>query len=202
MALNVSAWSIRRPIVSVVIFFVLSILGLVSFQNLPITRFPNIDVPIVSVTVTQSGAAPVELETQVTKKIEDAAAGVSLVKHINSNITDGASSTLIEFRLEANTDRAVNDVKDAVSRIRADPPRAVGEPIIRRVEVEGAAILSYAVSAPNKSVEEVSWFIDDAVMRQLQSVRGVAGIDRSGGIDREIRVDRPGPAECARHYSR
>jgi hydrophobe/amphiphile efflux-1 (HAE1) family protein len=188
MALNISAWSIRRPIVSVVIFSVLSILGLVSFQTLPITRFPNIDLPIVSVTVTQSGAAPVELETQVTKKIEDAVAGVSLVKHINSNITDGTSSTLIEFRLEANTDRAVNDVKDAMSRIRADLPRTVDEPIVRRVEVEGAAILSYAVSASNKSVEEVSWFIDDVVMRKLQSVRGIASIDRTGGIDREIRV--------------
>jgi len=188
MALNVSAWSIRKPIMSLVLFSVLIIVGIFSFRSLPITRFPNIDVPIISVLITQSGAAPAELETQVTKKVEDAVAGVSGVKHMTSSITDGTSTTTIEFRLETNVDRAVNDVKDAVARIRGDLPKAIDEPITRRIEIEGGAIMSFGVTAPTKSIEDISWFIDDTVVRKLQSVKGVASVERNGGIDREIHV--------------
>ena len=188
MALNVSAWSIRKPIMSLVLFSVLIIIGIFSFRTLPITRFPNIDVPIISVAITQSGAAPAELETQVTKKVEDAVAGVSGVKHITSSITDGTSTTTIEFRLETNVDRAVNDVKDAVARIRGDLPKAIDEPITRRIEIEGGAIMSFGVTAPARSIEDISWYIDDTVVRKLQSVKGVASVERNGGIDREIHV--------------
>ena len=123
MSLNVSAWSIRKPIPAITLFLVLMILGIVSFRSLPITRFPNIDIPLVSVTVTQSGAAPAELETQVTKRVENAVAGINGVKHVISAISDGNSTTSVEFRLEVNSDRALNDVKDAIARIRADLPR-------------------------------------------------------------------------------
>ena len=148
MRLNVSAWAIRKPIPSIVLFLVLGLLGLVSFRSLPITRFPNIDIPIVSVTVTQAGAAPSELQTQVTKWVEDAVAGVKGVKHITSAITEGTSATSIEFRLEVNTDRAVNDVKDAIAKIRMNLPRTIDEPIISRVEIAGLPIMVYGASAP------------------------------------------------------
>ena len=122
MRLNVSAWAIRNPIAPLVLFLVLVVLGLVSFRGLAVTRMPNVDVPIVSVSITQSGAAPSELQTQVTKWVEDSIAGVRGVKHITSSITEGSSVTTVEFRLEVNTDRAVNDVKDAVSKIRINLP--------------------------------------------------------------------------------
>jgi hydrophobe/amphiphile efflux-1 (HAE1) family protein len=189
MKLNISAWSIRKPIPSIVLFIVLLILGVFSFRTLPITRFPNIDLPIVSVTVTQAGAAPSELQSQVTKRIEDSVAGVSGVKHITSNISEGVSTTTIEFRLEVNSDRAVNDVKDAVAKIRADLPRTIDEPIIQRLDVAGLPIVTYAASAPAMTPEELSWFIDDVVARQLQSVAGVGRVERVGGVDREIRVE-------------
>ena len=147
MRLNVSAWAIRKPIPSIVLFIVLMILGVFSFRQLPITRFPNIDLPIVSVTVTQSGAAPSELQNQVTKRVEDAVAGVNGVKHIISTISEGLSTTTIEFRLEINSDRAVNDVKDAIAKIRADLPRTIDEPIIQRVDVAGLPIVTYAASS-------------------------------------------------------
>ena len=188
MAMNISAWSIRKPLPGILLFVVLMILGAYSFQSLPVTRFPNIDVPFVNVRVTQSGAAPSELETQVTKRIEDAVANLAGVKHITSAIGDGSSSTTIEFRLEVNTDRAVNDVKDAVARVRADLPRTIDEPIIQRIDIEGLPILSFAVYAPAKTLEEISWFVDDVVIRNLKSVRGVGGVDRVGGVEREIRV--------------
>ncbi len=188
MAFPVSAWAIRKPLPSIVLFLVLTILGLFGFSNLPITRFPNIDAPFVSVTVTQSGAAPSELETQVTKKVEDAVAGIAGVKHIVSTVTEGNSVSTIEFRLETQVDRALNDVKDALARIRQDLPRTIDEPIVQRVDIAGLPIVTYAARAPQMSVEELSWFVDDTVARDLQGIRGVSKIERVGGVDREIRV--------------
>src|ERR1700745_3891652 len=97
MRLNVSAWSIRRPIPAVVAFAVLTILGLISFRTMSVTRFPNIDIPIVQVLITQSGAAPPEIEPQVTKKVEDAVSSINGVWHMISTVTDGSSSTVIQF---------------------------------------------------------------------------------------------------------
>ncbi|WP_375464866.1 efflux RND transporter permease subunit, partial [uncultured Methylobacterium sp.] len=188
MRLNVSAWAIRKPLPSIVLFLVLMLLGLVSFRSLPITKFPNIDIPIVSVTITQAGAAPSELQTQVTKWVEDSVAGVKGVKHILSTITEGSSVTTIEFRLEVNTDRAVNDVKDAVSKIRINLPRTIDEPIVNRVEIAGLPIMVYGASAPAMTPEDLSWFVDDVVARRLQSVKGVGGVERLGGVAREVRV--------------
>lgn len=185
---NISAWSIRHPVPSLVLFMVLLALGYVSFKQLPVTRFPNIDVPIVQVRVTQSGAAPSELETQVTKKIEDAIAGVTGVKHITSTVTEGSSQTVIEFRLETNQDRALNDVKDSIARVRSDLPRTIEEPIVQRLEIEGLPILTYGAKAPAMTMEELSWFVDDVIIRAVQGVRGVSQIQRIGGVDREIRV--------------
>jgi multidrug efflux pump subunit AcrB len=189
MRLNVSAWSIRQPIPAVVAFAVLTILGLVSFRTMSITRFPNIDVPIVQVLITQSGAAPSELESQVTKKVEDAISSVNGVWHIASTVTDGSSSTIVQFKVGAvDIDRALNDVKDQIAKIRTDLPRTIDEPIVSRIDIEGLPIVTYAASAPGLSVEQLSWFIDDSVARELQSVRGVGEVKRFGGVDREIRV--------------
>ncbi|MFG1236041.1 efflux RND transporter permease subunit [Xanthobacter autotrophicus DSM 597] len=188
MALNVSAWAIRKPVPALVFFFILTALGIVHFRELPVTQMPNIDLPIVMVTVTQSGAAPSELETQVTKKVENAIAGISGVKHITSSISEGASVTLVEFHLETLVDRAVNDTRDAITKIRMDLPRSIDEPQIQRIDIEGLPIVTYAVSAPNMTTEQVSWFIDDTLARALQGVRGVAQVKRQGGVDREIRI--------------
>ena len=186
--MNISAWSIRRPVPALVLFMVLITLGIVSFRNLAITRFPNIDVPIVQVRLTQLGAAPSELETQVTKKVEDAIAGVTGVKHITSTLTEGSSISVIEFRLETNQDRALNDVKDAIARIRTDLPRNIDEPIVQRFEIEGLPILTFAARAPAMTMEQLSWFVDDTIIRALQSVKGVSQVQRVGGVDREVRV--------------
>ena len=189
MRLNVSAWSIRRPIPAVVAFAVLTILGLVSFRTMSITRFPNIDIPIVRVLITQSGAAPSELESQVTKKVEDAVSSVNGVWHIVSMVTDGSSSTIIQFTVgSVDIDRALNDVKDQIAKIRTDLPRTIDEPVISRIDIEGLPIVTYAASAPGLSVEQLSWFIDNSVARDLQSIHGVGEVERFGGVDREIRV--------------
>jgi hydrophobe/amphiphile efflux-1 (HAE1) family protein len=185
---NFSAWAIRRPVPPLALFLVLMVLGTLSFQTLPVTRFPNIDVPIVQVRIYQSGAAPSELETQVTKEVEDAVAGIAGLKHIQSNVTEGASVTTLEFRLEVDVDRALNDVKDAVARIRTDLPRTIEEPVTTRLEIEGLPIVTYAARAPAMTPEELSWFVDDTVVRHVQGVKGVSEVKRIGGVKREIRI--------------
>ncbi len=188
MRLNISAWSIRRPVPAIVLFAVLTLLGVISFMTLPVTRFPNIDIPLISITVVQSGAAPAELESQVTKEVEDAVANITGVKHIMSTVTDGNSTTVIEFRLEINQDRALNDVKDAIDKIRLDLPRDINEPIVQRIDVEGQSILTFAASSPGMTLEQLSWHVDDVIKRQLQGLKGVGRIERYGGVDREIRI--------------
>lgn len=188
MNVNFSAWSIRNPVPSSVLFLVLCVVGIMAFVRMPVTRFPNIDIPLLAVSVAQQGAAPSELETQVTRRIEDAVANLTGVKHVTSTITDGSSVTVIEFRLETDTDRAYNDVKDALAKIRSELPRDIEEPVVSRIDVEGQAILTYGVSAPGMTLEELSWYADDVIKRELQGLKGVGRIDRFGGVDREIRV--------------
>jgi hydrophobe/amphiphile efflux-1 (HAE1) family protein len=188
MAVNISAWSIRQPLPSIMLSVILLVLGWMSFMKLPVTRLPNADIPIVSVVVTQFGAAPAELEAQVTKTIEDGVSGVEGVKHIASSITDGMSVTTITFQLETNTDRALNDIKDAITRVRGRLPQNVNEPLIQRVDIVGLPIVTYAAIAPGKTPEQLSWFVDDVVKRALQGLRGVSQVERIGGVDREILV--------------
>jgi hydrophobe/amphiphile efflux-1 (HAE1) family protein len=188
MNMNISAWAIRKPVPSIVLFAVLLLLGIMSFRSLPVTRFPNIDVPVISVTITQSGAAPAELETQVTKQVEDALANITGVKKLISTLADGSSTTAIEFRLEINQDRALNDVRDAIAKIRTDLPRNIDEPIIQRIDVEGQSILSYAASAPGLTIEQLSWYVDDVLKRELQGLKGIGRIARQGGVVREIQI--------------
>ena len=187
--MNFSAWSIRNPVAPILGFVLLLVLGWTSFNTLPITRFPNIDVPLVSVTVDQSGAAPAEMETQVTKEIEDAVAGITGVKNITSTVVDGRSTTVVEFRMEVPTEKAVQDTKDAIDRVRGDLPGDIEAPIVSRIDVEGQAIMSFAVTSPGKTIEELSWFVDDTITRALQGKPGIGRVDRYGGAEREIRVD-------------
>jgi HAE1 family hydrophobic/amphiphilic exporter-1 len=186
--MNFSAWSIRNPVAPLLAFFLLMFMGIQAFNKLPITRFPNIDVPVISVAVSQSGAAPSELESQVTKIIEDAVAGIAGIDYIQSNITDGLSSTAVIFNIDVKTNQALQDVKDAVDRIRSTLPASIDDPKVSKIDVEGQAIQTYAVSSPNMTLEELSWFVDDTVKRALQGSKGVGRIDRFGGADREVRI--------------
>ena len=189
MNFNFSAWSIRNPIPSIVLFFVLIMLGVQSFRALPITRFPNIDVPVIAISVSQGGATPVELEAQVTKLIEDAVAAVNGVKHITSTLTDGVSTTAIEFRMEKSTADALQETKDAVAKIRGTLPSSIDEPVIQKIDVEGQSIQTFAATASGMTLEQLSWHIDDVVLRELRGLSGVGRVERYGGVQRQINVD-------------
>src|ERR1700750_159208 len=196
MALNISAWSIRNPLPSIVFSIILLVLGWVSFTKLAVTRLPSADIPVISCAVSQCGAAPAELESQVTRTIEDGVSGVEGVRHISSSITDGLSLTTIQFVLETNTDRALNTTPPGRRKIARTPPppsrstlpQTVNEPLIQRVDVIGLPIVTYAAISPGKTPEQLSYFVDDVVKRALQGVRGVAQVERIGGVEREILV--------------
>jgi hydrophobe/amphiphile efflux-1 (HAE1) family protein len=189
MSFNLSAWSIKKPVPTIVIFLILMVMGWFSFISLGIDTNPNIDVPTVSVTVTQPGAGPAELEFQVTKKIEDAVAGLGNIDELRSTVTDGTSTTTINFVLGTNTDRATNDVRNAVAQIRQNLPQDINDPIVKRLEFSGGPIMTYAVRSDKRSVEELSNLVDQTISRALLAVRGVAQVKRVGGVDREIRIN-------------
>ncbi len=189
MSFNLSGWSIRKPVPTIVLFLVLTVVGWLSFTQLGIDSNPNIDVPTVSVTVTQPGAGPSELESQVTKKVEDAIAGLGNIDNMISTVNDGVSSTVVNFVLGTNTDRATNDVRNAIAQIRQNLPADINEPIVKRLEFAGGSIMTYAVVSENRSVEDLSYLVDETISRALLSVPGVAQVKRLGGVDREIRVN-------------
>lgn len=185
---GLSSWSIRNPVPVVVLFLVLTISGLAGFISMRVNNTPDVDLPIVTVTVTQPGAAPSEMETQVTRLVEDSVAGLGAVKHIDSTINDGITITYVEFQLGVDFDAVTNDVRNAVSRIRADLPADAEDPVVEKVDSSGGVIFTYAVRAPEMTPAERSWFIDNEVAKALLAVRGVSDVVREGGVDREIRV--------------
>ncbi len=187
--MNMSTWAIRNPVPPIAAFLVLVVVGLFAFRGLPVTQFPNIDVPIITVNVGQPGAAPSELITQVTKPIEDSISAITGVKHQTSVATDSSSVTTVEFELSTDSDRALNDVKDAVARVRAQLPDSISEPVIQRLDVTGQAIMTYAVADASRSIEDLSYFVDEVLNRELQGVTGLGKIERLGGADREIKVE-------------
>lgn len=189
MSFNLSTWSIKNPIPILVSFLVLALAGWFSFTSLGIERNPNIDVPAAIITVTQPGAGPVELETQVTKKIEDSVAGLGNIDQITSSVSESSSTTTVSFVLGTDSNQATNDVRNAVAQIRQDLPQDINEPIVKRLEFAGGSIITYAVSSEQRSIEELSDLVDRRISRVLANVPGVAQVDRIGGVDREIRVD-------------
>jgi len=188
MSFNLSIWSIRNPIPSIILFLLLTIGGLFAFYDLPITNMPNVVQPVVTIRLTQPGALPAEIETQITQKVEGALSSMQGVRHISSVIVEGSSVTTVEFQLTTDLDRAVNDTRDAVTNIRNQLPSNMEEPVIRRRAEEKGAILVYSAEAPEMRIEELSWYIDDSLGRELLAIPGVAKVVRSGGIGHEITV--------------
>ncbi|NJN71477.1 MAG: efflux RND transporter permease subunit [Limnothrix sp. RL_2_0] len=189
MSFHVSAWSIKNPVPTLMGFIILIIVGLYSFFNLGIDNTPNIDISSVIVSVSQPGAAPEEIETDITKKIEDAIASLADLDQITSTVTDGSSRTVVNFELGTDTNQATNDVRNAIAEIRASLPQDINDPIVRKLDFSGGSVMTYALSSDQRSVEELSDLIDRKIGRELTNVQGVADIERLGGVDREIRVD-------------
>ena len=185
---NISSWCIRNPVPPIVLFVGLMLAGLISFAGMQVNNNPDIDFPAAIVTVVQPGAAPNEMETQITQRVESAIRGLNGIDEINSSVSEGNSTTFVQFQIGTPTDRGVNDVRNAIAQIRGNLPEGILEPQIQRVDISGDPILYVGAETTDMSLEELSWYIDNTVAKRLLGVPGVAAINRTGGVDRTIRV--------------
>jgi multidrug efflux pump subunit AcrB len=185
---NISAWCIRNPMPPIVLFIALCAAGIMAFVRMDIQSQPDIDFPIAMIVVQQPGAAPAELETQVTQRVEAAVRSLQGIDELNSTITEGSSQTLVQFALGTPIDRAVTDVRDAITRIRSNLPEGILEPQVIRLSTSGSVLALYKVEATDMTLEQLSWFVDSTITRRLQSVPGMGDVTRSGGVSREIRI--------------
>lgn len=190
--MNFSALSIRNPIPAIMLFVLLTVAGLLAFNASKVQDFPDIELPIVTVTATLDGAAPAQLETEVARKMEDSIATLQGIKNIYTRVLDGVATITVEFILERDPADAVNDVRDAVSRVRADMPAEMRDPTVTKTATAGRVVSTFTVEAAKGSGlddQELSWFVDNDVSKRLLSVPGLGAVKRVGGVTREVRVE-------------
>jgi multidrug efflux pump subunit AcrB len=186
--MNVSAWSIKNPIPAVMLFVLLTLAGIMSFNAMKVQQFPDLELPTVTVSASLPGAAPAQLETEVARKIENAIAPLSGLKNIYTSVSDGSVSVTAEFRLEKPTQEAVDDVRSAVQQVRSDLPGDLRDPIVSKMNLSGAPILAFTIRSARMDDEALSWFVDNTISRALLGVRGVGSVARVGGVTREVQV--------------
>ena len=189
MNFNVSAWCIRNPVPSILLFIMLTIAGVMGFKAMKVQNFPDIDLPTITITASLPGTAPAQMETEVARKLENSLATVQGLKHIYTKVQDGTAIITAEFRLEKPTQEALDDVRDAVSRVRSDLPADVRDPVIAKMDLAGAPILTYTVSSSRMDGVALSWFVDNEVTKRMLAVRGVGAVSRVGGVTREVHVE-------------
>ncbi len=186
--MNLSTWCIRNPIPALMLFVLLTLGGLLSFKAMKIQNFPDLDLPTVIVSCSLPGASPSQLETDVARKIENSIATLQGLKHITSKIQDGSVTLTAEFRLEKPVQEAVDDVRSAVSKVRADLPSDLRDPIVTKFDLASSPILAYTVASSQRDDEALSWFVEDTVTKRLLAVRGVGDVKRVGGFSREVSI--------------
>ena len=185
---NISAWSIRNPVPPLVLFLALTIAGIVSFMRMDVNQDPDIEFPIAIVVISQPGAAPTELETQVTQRVEAALRSLQGIDQLESNVTEGQSTTVVQLDIGTPIDRAVTDVREAVNQIRSQLPEGILEPQVYRANTTDNDLASFTALATDMTMEELSWYVDNTVAKELLAVSGMSTVERIGGVSREIRV--------------
>ncbi|WP_114968189.1 efflux RND transporter permease subunit [Rhodoferax ferrireducens] len=187
--MNVSSWSIRNPVPAVLLFFLLTVLGVLGFQRLEIQDFPDMDLPTIQISASLEGAAPAQLETEVARKIEDKLASLTRLDHITTTITEGAVSISVSFQLDKDSEEALSEVRNAVDSARAELPAGMNSPTVSKLMAAGSAILTFTIESGQMDEQDLTWFVDNDVSKALLAVKGVASVARLGGIDREVHVD-------------
>jgi multidrug efflux pump subunit AcrB len=193
--MNFSALSIRNPIPAIMLFVLLTLAGVMAFKANKIQDFPDIELPVVTISAVLDGAAPAQLETEVARKIEDSVATLQGVKNVYTRVLDGVATITVEFVLEKDLSDAVNDVRDAVSRVRADLPPEMRDPSVTKVSTAGRVVLAFTAEPvpvngkPSLDAPDLAWFVDNTVSKRLLAVPGVGAVTRMGGVYREVRVE-------------
>ncbi|MEN9671511.1 MAG: hypothetical protein RL018_1788, partial [Pseudomonadota bacterium] len=186
--MNFSAWAIKNPIPAIMLFVLLTLAGLYSFKSMKVQQFPDLEMPMVTVSAALPGAAPAQLETDVARKLENAIAPLQGLKNMYTTVTDGVVSITAEFRLEKPTQEAVDDVRSAVQQVRSDLPSDLRDPIVGKISFSAQPILAFTINSSKMDTEALSWFVDNTMAKSLLGVRGVGSVSRVGGVNREVQV--------------
>jgi multidrug efflux pump subunit AcrB len=189
MKIGVSSWAINNPTPVILMFLIACLLGIVSYFFIPIAGTPRVELPIVTIDVSQPGASTEELETNLARRIEESIANISGLQNQSSTISDGSVNITAEFKLDADIERATTAVRDAIARVRPELPANITEPVVAVLDVSGGAMLSYAVKSETRDDVELSRIIDEELKPLLLGAPGVQQIRRIGGAQREFRVE-------------
>ncbi|HEY8078569.1 MAG TPA: efflux RND transporter permease subunit [Labilithrix sp.] len=179
---------VRRPIFATVLILMIVVIGIAGYTKLGLDRFPNVDLPIVTVVTKLPGAAPEDVETEITEKVEEACNTISGIDEITSITTEGVSQVIIRFVIEKNTDTASQEVRDRLQLVIPDLPKDIDLPTVQKLDPDAAPVLYYALRWPGKPVQEVTELADKRVRRLLESVNGVGQVAIVGGQKRQINV--------------
>jgi hydrophobic/amphiphilic exporter-1 (mainly G- bacteria), HAE1 family len=185
--MTISNFCIRRPVFTLMLIGALVVFGLTAYRSLGVSLFPDVDFPIVTVSVVYEGADPETVETEVTDVIEEAVNTISGIKSLRSESAEGISMVFIEFQLDRNIDVASQDVRDKVAGIRAELPTEIEAPVVEKFDPDSAPILSIVLSGPT-SIRELTRMADDVIKPQIEGIEGVGSVKLVGGRDREVRV--------------
>jgi multidrug efflux pump subunit AcrB len=186
--MNVSAWSIKNPIASIMVFVLLTFAGVIAYNSMKVQNFPDLELPTITISASLPGASPGQMETDVARKIENALASLNGLKNLYTKVQDGVATITAEFRLEKDTQEALDEVRSAVQQVRADLPGDLRDPVVNKLNVAGSPVLAYTIASTQMDDEALSWFVDDTISRRLLAVKGVGAVNRVGGVNREIRI--------------
>lgn len=186
--MNLSAVSIRRPVFTVMVMTALLVLGVMGFKRLGTDLFPDVSFPVVVVNVAYPGASPTEVETLVTKEIEDAVVSLNGIDRVRSFSRESLSTTIVIFHLGVDLSEAATEVRERVAQVRHELPDDVKEPMISRFDVSAAPIMTYTLGG-KRPLPELRKFAEDVIKPALEQVAGVAAIEVRGGATREVHVE-------------
>src|SRR5688572_4852136 len=178
---------VRRPVFAWVLVLSLSVVGLFAFGRLGVDRFPNVDIPTISVTARLPGAAPEQIETEVTDKLEETVNTISGIDTLTSTSSEGISQVIVSFKLEKNADIAAQEVRDRVNRVLPQLPRTVLQPTVEKLDFSSSPVITVAVTA-DKPVRDITEFADRILRRRLESADGVGQVVVIGGRSRQVNL--------------
>lgn len=180
--------SLKRPVFATVTILALVVLGLFSYVSLNVDEYPNVEIPVVAVTVSYPGASPEQVESKITQKVEETVSVVPGIEHVTSTVKEGVSTTVIQFTIETSAATAAQDVRDKVGRMQGALPSEADLPIVTRFDPADTAVASIAVTG-NLSPRELTIIAKDTVVKRLEAINGVAAVNVQGGVDREIKIN-------------
>src|SRR5438874_10713416 len=182
-----AALCVKRPVFATVLILSLTVIGIFSFTRLGVDRFPKIDFPTITVTTLQPGAAPEQIETEVTDKIEEAVNTISGIDELRSSSSEGVSQVILTFLLDKEIDVAAQEVRDKINGILPQLPKTIQQPRVDRMDPDAAPVMSLALTA-DRPVRDITEYADKVLRRQLESVTGVGQVLVLGGRSRQINV--------------